>query len=65
MSTDCVEVSLKDNPIEVIKGCSGILSCLDESFADNIYNYQAVKVIADILTDAVSRIEDEEQENKK
>ena len=65
MSTVCVEVSLKDNPIEVIKGCSGILSCLDDSFADNIYNYQAVKVIADILTDAVSRIEDEEQENKK
>ena len=65
MSTICTEVSLDDNPIEVIKGCSGVLSCLDESFADNIYNYQAVKVIADILTDAVSRIEDKEKEKRR
>ena len=63
MSTVCTEVSLENNPIEVLKGCSGLLSCLDESFADNIYNYQAVKVIADILTDAVSRIEDTKKDD--
>ena len=65
MNTICTEVSLEDNPIEVIKGCSGVLSCLDESFTDNIYNYQAVKVIADLLTDAVSRIEDQQKEKKR
>ena len=57
-TTDCIEVSLEDNPIEVLKGCSGLLSCLDESFADNIYNYQAIKLIADLVTDSTSRLED-------
>ena len=60
MSTKCIEVSLEDNPLAVLKGCSSIMSCLDESFADNIYNYQAVKLLSDVLTDAVSRLEDEE-----
>ena len=60
MSTECIRVSLEDDPLEVLKGCSSIMSCLDESFADNIYNYQAIKIIADILTDAVSRLDDED-----
>ncbi len=59
MSTECIGVALEDNPLEVLKGCSSIMSCLDESFTDNIYNYQAVKLLADVLTDAVSRLEDE------
>jgi len=59
MSTECIRVSLEDNPLAVLKGCSSIMSCLDESFTDNIYNYQAVKTLADILTDAVSRLDDE------
>jgi len=57
--TDCIKVSLEDNPLEVLKGCSSIMSSLDESFADNIYSYQGMKLLADVLTDAVSRLDEE------
>ena len=58
-TTDCIAVSLEDNPLEVLRGCSGLMACLDENFADNIYNYQAMKLLADVVTDAVSRLDEE------
>ena len=63
--TDCIAVSLEDNPMEVLKGCSGLMACLDESIADNIYNYQAVKLIADVMTDAVTRLDEKIKEKKR
>ncbi len=63
--TDCIAVSLEDNPMEVLKGCSGLMACLDASFADNIYNYQAVKLLADVMTDAVTRLDEKIKETKR
>ena len=60
MATQCIKVSLEDNPLKVLKGCSSIMSCLDEGFTDNRYSEQAIMILADLMTDAVSRLEDEE-----
>jgi len=64
-TTDCIAVSLEDNPMEVLKGCSGLMACLDESFADNIYNYQAIQLLADVMTDAVTRLDEKSKEMEK
>lgn len=42
MATQCIKVSLEDNPLNVLKGCSSIVSCLDDGFTENIYSYHAI-----------------------
>lgn len=64
MSTKCIEISLENNPLEILKGCSSIMSCLDDNFTDNIYSHHAIKLISNVLTDAVSRLEDEEDRHE-
>ena len=63
MATQCIKISLEDDPLKVLKGCSSIMSCLDDDFTENIYSYHAIKLIADVLTDAVSRLEDVEEDD--
>ena len=58
MSTDCVEVSLDDDPMEVLKGCVCILSSLKRDFIEDDYSHYAIAVISDLTTDAVSRLDE-------
>jgi ethanolamine utilization microcompartment shell protein EutL len=58
MKTLCTEVSLEE-PLEVLKGCSAILNNLDAGFMDDNNSHKGISVIADLITDAVSRLEDE------
>lgn len=65
MATKCIEVSLEDS-LEVLKGCSFILNELADDFGQNIYSNQGIKIIADLMTDAVTRLNDEkENENNE
>ena len=65
MATECIKEELKNNPFEIIKGCAGVLGSLDDGFTENIYSEQAIKIIADLMTDAVSRIEDQQKEKRR
>ena len=58
MSTDCIEVSLDDEPMEVLKGCACILSSLRRDFTEVDNSHYAIAVISDLVTDATSRIEE-------
>jgi len=61
--TQCVKVSMYE-PLEVLKGCSAILCNLDSGFSEHIYSHRGISIIADLITDAVSILEDEENEDK-
>ena len=65
MSTECIKVTLEDNPLNVLKGCSCILSSLQKDFVDYNDSHHAIMVIADLLSDAVSMLDDKEQEKTK
>ncbi len=58
MSTDCIKVTMDENPLDVLKGCSCILSSLEVDFVEDNYSHYAIAVISDLLTDATSRIEE-------
>ena len=58
MQTQCIEVSLNDDPMEVLKGCVCILSSLRRDFTENDYSYYAIAIISDLTTDAVSRLDE-------
>lgn len=64
MKTQCIKVTLQENPLNVLKGCSALLSELDKSSSENIYIDHAISLIGDLITDAVSILEDEENKDK-
>lgn len=55
--TNCIEISLLE-PLEVLKGCGALLSSLDDGFSDTLNSHIGIKLIADLIVDAVSRIEE-------
>lgn len=55
--TTCIEVTMEENPLDVIKGVSCLLSELDGSFSENIYSTEALEILGDLLTDATSRLD--------
>ena len=59
MKSECIQITLRDNPLEVIKGCTALLGSLSDDFVETIYSEQGIKVISDILTDAVTRLDEE------
>jgi len=61
MATQCVEVSLRDNPMEVLKGCVVLLGSLHDGYAEDDYSEQGIKVLADVMRDAVSRIDEDKK----
>ncbi len=61
MRTQCIEVSMEE-PLEVLKGCSCLLGELGKEFSENIYSHNAISLISDLITDAVSRLDDKEIE---
>jgi len=58
MSTQCIKVSMKE-PLEVLKGCSAILCSLDSGYSENIYSHHGISIIADLIADAVSILDEE------
>lgn len=48
-----------EEPLEVLKGCSAILSELDSDFAQNIYSHSAISLLAGLVADSVSRLDDD------
>jgi len=61
MATECIKVSLDDNPMEVLKGCVVLLGSLEDGYVEDHYSHLGIKVIADVMRDAVSRIDNEKK----
>ena len=61
MATRCIEVSLDDNPMEVLKGCVVLLGSLDNGYVEDYYSQLGIKVLADVMRDAVSRIDEDKK----
>ena len=64
MRTQCIKVTMEESPLDVLKGCSCILSSLDEGFSEDYYSHHAIMIVSDLIRDAVS-ILDDEQANEK
>ena len=64
MSTECIRVTMEENPLDILKGCSCILSSLQKDFVDSHYSHHAIMVISDLITDAVSMLDDKDQEKR-
>jgi len=63
MSTKCIQESMS-KPLDILKGCSCILTEMDSDFSENIYSANAISLLADLITDAVSRLDDEKTETR-
>jgi len=61
MTTQCIEVSLEDDPMEVLKGCIVLLGSLDSGYVEDHYSDLGIKVLADVMRDAVSRVDEEKK----
>ena len=57
MQTQCIEVSLNDDPMEVLKGCACILGSLSKDFTEMDNSHSAIVIISDLMTDAISRLD--------
>ena len=61
MVTQCIEGSLENNPMEVLKGCVVLLGSLDNGYGEDYYSHLGIKVLADVMRDAVSRIDEDKK----
>ena len=61
MTTECIKVSLDDNPMEVLKGCVVLLGSLEDGYVEDYYSQLGIKVLADVMRDAVSRIDEDKK----
>ncbi|SFV54015.1 hypothetical protein MNB_SM-6-1116 [hydrothermal vent metagenome] len=43
MKTECIKLTLRDEPMEIIKGCTALLASLDADFVDTIYSEKGYK----------------------
>ena len=64
-TTQCIKITMQDDPMKVLKGCSFLLSELNEDAHENIYAYEGIKIIADLMTDAVSRVDEQMQDRSR
>jgi len=61
MKTNCIKVSLEEYPLEVLKGCIALLGGLETGYVEDTYSELGINVLADVMRDAVSRIDDEKK----
>jgi len=61
MQTQCIEVSLEDDPMKMLKGWIDILGSLDSGYVEDHYSDLGIKVLADVMRDAVSRVDEEKK----
>jgi len=61
MQTQYIKVSLEDNPIEVLKGCIALLGGLETDYVQDYHSHLGIKVLADVMRDAVSKIDNEKK----
>ena len=59
-----VPLNQQEEPMKVLKACSFLMSELSVDAHDNIYAYEGMGIIADLLTDAVSRVDAQMQEER-
>ena len=62
MKTHFIDNSIEDNPIGILKGCVSLLNGLDDEFVEDNDSHLGLRVLSEIMRDAVSRIESEKKE---
>ncbi len=65
MKTNFIENSIEDDPLAVLKGCVSLLNGLDDEFVEDNDSHLGIRVLSEIMRDAVSRIENEKKESVK